>query len=150
MNDINILKDFTKYSLEKNDIIFTIYSKDILRNEDNIVKQIQYKKFFTAETDQLNVISNSLINDINFSSLSKTFFDNKGNINSKDLINKKVNLKYPYYYKTKNLSYLDEVNSLFKNIINISVVEFRALIKQTIPERNPIFYTETNLKFLDD
>ena len=33
-----------------------------------------------------------------------------------------------------------------KNVINLSIMEFKAIIKQSIPETTPIYYAETNLK----
>ena len=50
----------------------------------------------------------------------------------------------------ENVSYLENINYFFKNVINISIIEFKAIIKQSIPETAPIYYAETNLKIFNN
>ena len=45
-------------------------------------------------------------------------------------------------------SFLENINYFFKNIIDLSIIEFKAIIKEAIPEKTPIYYAETNLKLL--
>ena len=37
------LKDFNKYTLKKNEDIYSIYSKNILEEKDNVIKQFTYE-----------------------------------------------------------------------------------------------------------
>ena len=57
-----------------------------------------------------------------------------------------INLKNLYFIQPKNISYLKNFKYFFKNVINLSIIEFKAIIKQSIPETTPIYYAETNLK----
>jgi hypothetical protein len=38
-------------------------SKDVLKKEENTIKQSNYKKIFLVQTDNLNFISNTLVNE---------------------------------------------------------------------------------------
>ncbi len=147
---IKLLEDFNKNSLENNNNTYTLYSKDILKKEENIIKQTNYKKIFLVQTDNLNFISNTLINEADIDSISNEFFSLRGDLNAKYFLNKKINLKNPYSIHTKNVSYLENINYIFKNVINLSIMEFKAIIKQSIPETAPIYYAETNLKIFNN
>ncbi len=147
---IKLLEDFNKNSLENNNKIYTIYSKDILEKEENTIKQSNYKKIFLVETDNLNFISNTLVNEADIDLISNEFFSLRGDSHAKYFLNKKLNLRNPYYIQTKNFPYLENINYFFKNIINLSITEFKAIIKQSIPETAPFYYAETNFKIFNN
>ncbi len=146
LDNIKLLEDFNKNSLENNNNIYTVYSNEKLKKEDKIIKQSNYKKIFSVQTDHLNFICNTLINEADIDLISNDFFDLQGKSYPKYFLNKKINFKNPYPIQYKNLSYLENINYFFKNVINTSIVEFKAIIKQSIPEINPFYYAETNLK----
>ena len=151
IENIKLLEDFNTNSLENNNNnIYTIYSKDELIKEENIIKQSNYKKIFLVETDNLNFISNTLINEADIDLISNEFFSLRGDSHAKYFLNKKLNLRNPYSIQTKNFSYLENINYFFKNIINLSITEFKAIIKQSIPETAPFYYAETNLKIFNN
>ncbi len=147
---IKLLADFNKNSIENNNNIYTIYSKDVLKKEENIIKQTNYKNIFLVETDNLNFISNTLINEEDIDLISNEFFGLRGDRHAKYFLNKKINLKTPYSSHNNNVSYLENINYIFKNVINVSIMEFKAIIKQSIPETAPIYYAETNLKIFNN
>ena len=150
IENIKLLEDFNTNSLENNNNIYTIYSKDQLIKEENIIKQSNYKNIFLVETDNLNFISNTLVNEEDIDLISNEFFSLRGDSHAKYFLNKKLNLRNPYSIQTKNFSYLENINYFFKNIINLSIIEFKAIIKQSIPETAPFYYAETNLKIFND
>jgi len=151
IENIKLLEDFNKNSLENNNNnIYTIYSKDELIKEENIIKQSNYKKIFLVETDNLNFISNTLVNEADIDLISNEFFSLRGDSHAKYFLNKKLNLRNPYSFQTKNFSYLENINYFFKNIINLSIIEFKAIIKQSIPETAPFYYAETNFKIFNN
>ena len=151
IENIKLLEDFNTNSLENNNNnIYTIYSKDELIKEENIIKQSNYKKIFLVETDNLNFISNTLVNEADIDLISNEFFSLRGDSHAKYFLNKKLNLRNPYSIQTKTFSYLENINYFFKNIINLSIIEFKAIIKQSIPETAPFYYAETNLKIFND
>ena len=151
IENIKLLEDFNTNSLENNNNnIYTIYSKDELIKEENIIKQSNYKNIFLVETDNLNFISNTLVNEEDIDLISNEFFSLRGDSHAKYFLNKKLNLRNPYSIQTKNFSYLENINYFFKNIINLSITEFKAIIKQSIPETAPFYYAETNLKIFND
>ena len=78
--------------------------------------------------------------------ISKEYINFKEDSLAKYFLNKQINLKRPYSIKLKNISYLENINFFFKDLINVSIIEFKALIKQSIPETTPIYYEETKLK----
>tara|TARA_S200000501_G_scaffold328289_1_gene328107 strand:- start:141 stop:1574 length:1434 start_codon:yes stop_codon:yes gene_type:complete len=148
IEDIKLLEDFNKNSLENKNNIYTIYSKDILKKEVNIIKESFYKKIYSVQSDKLIFLSNSLLNDTDIDLISKGFFTFKVDRYGKYFLNTKINLKDPYDIQLKNVPYLENINYFFKNVINLSIIEFKAIIKQYIPETTPLFYTETNFKIL--
>jgi hypothetical protein len=150
LESIKLLEVFNKNSLENNNTIYTIYSKDILKKEENIIKQSTYKKIFSVQTDNLNFISNTLVNEADIDLISNEFFSLREDNHAKYFLNKKINLKNPYYIQPENFSYLEHINYFFKNVINLSIIEFKEIIKQSIPETAPIYYAETNLKIFNN
>ena len=143
---IELLEDFNKNSLDDNDNIYTIFSKDKLKKEDNAIKTLYYKKIFSIQSDRLTFVSNSLINKSDIDLIANEFLNFKGDSQAKYFLNKKINLKNPYPIEPKNISYLKNINYFFKNVINLSILEFTEILKQSIPETVPIYYAETNLK----
>lgn len=146
IENIKLLEDFNKSSLENNKNIYTIYSKDKLKKEEGIIKQSNFKKIFSIESENLIFISNSLINDSDIDLISKEFMNFRGDSHGRYFLNKKIHLKNLYSIQPENVTYLENINYFFKNIINLTVIEFKAIIQQSIPEKNPIYYAETNLK----
>jgi len=142
ISDIKQLKDFNKYSLEKNDYIYSVYTKDILEEEEEIIKQFTYKDLFTIESDKLFIISNNLIKDGNINSISEKFLELNNKKDANDFIYKKFDIKGLDSTNTEYLSSLKNLNFMFNNIINFSTSEFKEISKQSIPERNPIIYSE--------
>ncbi|MAK08432.1 MAG: hypothetical protein CMK47_03250 [Prochlorococcus sp. MED105] len=147
---IKLLEDFNKNSLENNNKIYTIYSNDVLKKEEGTIKQSNYKKIFLVQTDNLNFISNTLVNESDIDLISNEFFSLRGDSHAKYFLNKKLNLRNPYAVQTKNFSYLEKINYFFKNIINLSIIEFKAIMKQSIPETTPFYYAETDFKIFNN
>ena len=148
IDNTNFLKDYNQYSLENNNFIYKIYSKNILKNDKNIVKKDIYNNIFSAESDKFIFVSNSLINDIEMDSVSKEFLDYQSKIYPRYFLNNKINFKNPSYIEHQNISFLNNFNYFFKNYFSISPIEFKAVIKQSIPEIMPIYYSETILEIL--
>ncbi len=146
IDKFELFDDFNKNTLENNNNIYTIYSKDTLEKEDNIIKQSFYKKIFSIQSENIIFISNYLIKEEDIDLISKGYIDFKGDNHAKYFLNKKINLKNPYSIKPKNISYIDDINYFLNSLFSVSVMEFKALIKQSIPERIPFYYTEANLK----
>ncbi len=150
IDNIKLLEDFNKNSLENNNNIYTVYSKNTLKKEENIIKQSNYQKIFLVQTDHLNFISNTLVNEADIDLIANEFFSLRADSHAKYFLNKKINLKNPYSIQPKNMFFLENVNYFFKNVINLSIVEFKEIIRQSIPETAPIYYTETNLKIFNN
>ena len=55
------LKDFNKYTLKRNEDIYSIYSKDILEKKDDLIKELTYENIYSIESGDLQIISNYLI-----------------------------------------------------------------------------------------
>ncbi len=146
LEDIKLLTDFNRNKLKNNNTIYTLYSKNILKKEEDIIKEFNYKKIFSVESDNLTFISNSLINDKEIILITKKFFNSRGNSHANYFLNKEINLKNLYFIQPKNISFLANYKYFFKNVIDLSITEFKAIIKQSIPEKTPIYYAETNLK----
>jgi len=68
------LKDFNKYSLKQNEDIYSMYSKDILEEKDDVIKQLTYENIYSIESGGLQIISNYLIDDKKLKTISKKFF----------------------------------------------------------------------------
>ena len=49
LSDMKKLNDFNKYALKKNEDIYSIYSKDILKEKDNTIKELTYENIFSTE-----------------------------------------------------------------------------------------------------
>ncbi|MBO8233065.1 hypothetical protein HA151_00840 [Prochlorococcus marinus XMU1419] len=142
------LKDFNKYTLKQNEDIYSIYSKDILEEKENIIKELTYENIFSIESKDLQIISNHLINGKKLESISKKFLNLKSNKDRSTFLYAKVDIKDENSNTIKNFTDLQDLNFLIKNILKISNDESIEIIRQSIPEKNPILYTETILKIL--
>jgi len=71
------LKDFNKYTLKQNEDIYSIYSKDILEEKDDVIKQLSFENIYSIESGGLQIISNHLIDGKEFEKISKKFFNLK-------------------------------------------------------------------------
>jgi len=142
------LKDFNKYTLKQNEDIYSIYSKDILEEKDNVIKQLTYENIYSIESGGLQIISNYLIDDKKLETISKKFFNLKSNKDKSAFLYAKVYIKDETSNKIENFSDLKDLNFLIRNILKISNGESLEIIRQSIPEKNPILYTEKILKIL--
>ena len=142
------LKDFNKYTLKQNDDIYSMYSKDILEEKDDEIKQLTYENIYSIESGSLQIISNYLIDDKKLETISKKFFNLKSNKDKSAFLYSKVDIKDGNSNKIESFSDLQDLNFLIKNILKISNEESLEIIKQTLPEKNPILYTETIFKIL--
>ncbi len=142
------LRDFNKYTLKQNDAIYSIYSKDILEEKDDVIKQLTYENIYSIESGGLQIISNHLMDAKKIETISKKFFNLKGNKDKSAFLYAKVDIKGGNSTKIKYFSDLEDLNFLFRNILKISNEESLEIIRQSIPEKNPILYTETSLKII--
>lgn len=142
------LKDFNKYTLKQNEDIYSIYSKDILEEKDDVVKQLTYEKIYSIESGSLKVISNHLIDGKKLEKISKKFFNLKSNKDKSAVLYSKVDIKNGNSNEIEYFSNLKDLNFLIRNILKISNEESLEIISQSIPEQNPILYKETILKIL--
>ena len=148
LNNIKKLKDFNKYSLRQNNNIYSIYSKDILEEKDNIVKQLTYENIYLVESGSLQTISNYLIDGKKLETISKKFFHLKDNKDKSAFLYAKVDTKDENSNKIEYLSDFEDLNFLIRNIFKISNAESLEIISQSIPEKNPILYKESTFKIL--
>ena len=132
--------------MKQNEDIYSIYSKDILEEKDEVIKQLTYENIYSIESGGLQIISNYLIDDKKLEKISKKFFNLKSNKDKSAFLYAKVYIKDETSNKIENLSDLQDLNFLIRNILKISNEESIEIISQSIPEKNPILYTETILK----
>ncbi len=140
------LKDFNKYSLKQNEDIYSIYSKDILEEKNNVIKQLTSENIYSIESGGLQFISNYLIDEKKLETISKQFFDLNSDKNKSTFLYAKVDIKGENSNQIGYFSDLEDLNFLIRNILKISNEESLEIISQSIPEKNPILYTETRLK----
>jgi len=140
------LKDFNKYSLKQNEDIYSIYSKDILEEKNDAIKQLTFENIYSIESGGLQFISNFLIDSKKLETISKKFFNLKSYKDKSTFLFAKVDIKDENSNKIKYLPDLEDLNFLIRNILKISNEEYLEIISQSIPEKNPILYTETSLK----
>ncbi len=146
LSTLKTIKDFNKYTLEQNEDIYSIYSKDILEEKDDVIKQLTYENIYSIESRDLQIISNYLIDGKKLETISKKFFNLKGNKDKSAFLYAKVDVKDGNSNKIEYFSDLQDLNFLIRNILKISTEESLEMIRQSIPEKNPILYTETILK----
>jgi len=142
------LKDFNKYTLKQNEDIYSIYSKDILEEKDDLIKELTYENIYSIESGDLQIISNHLIDSKKLEKISKKFFNLKNHKDKSAFLYTKVYIKDEIFNKTGYFSDLGDLNFLMRNILKISNEESQEIIRQTIPEKNPIIYKKTILKIL--
>ena len=142
------LKDFNKYTLKQNEKIYSIYTKDILEEKDVVIKQLTYENIYSIESGNLQIISNYLIDVKKLEKISKKFFNLQSNVDKSAFLYSKVNIKNDNSNKIEYFSNLQDLNFLIRNILKISNEESLEIIRQTIPEKNPLLYKETKLKIL--
>ena len=94
-------------------------------------------------------MSNYLIDGKKLERISKEFFNLKSNKDKSNFIYTKVDIKDENSNKIGYFSYLEDLNFLIKNIMKVSNDEFLEIIKQSIPEKNPILYTENSYKIIE-
>ncbi|MDA9746442.1 hypothetical protein N9V09_03400 [Prochlorococcus sp. AH-736-K20] len=148
LNGLKKIKDFNKYTLKQNEDIYSIYSKDILEEKDNVIKQLTYENIYSIESGALQIISNYLIDDKKLDTISKKFFNLKSNKDKSTILYANVDVRVGNSNKFEYFVDLQDLNFLIRNILKISNEESLEIIKQTIPEKNPILYTEKILKIL--
>ena len=148
LKSIKKLKDFNKYTLKQNEDIYSIYSKDILEEKDDAIKQLTYENIFSIESEGIQIISNHLIDNKELETISKKFFNLKSNKDESAFLYAKVDIKDGNSNKFKYFSDLEDLNFLIRNFLKISNEKSLEIIKQSIPEKNPILYTETSFKIL--
>ena len=94
----------------------------------------------------MQFISNFLIDSKKLEKISKNFFNLKSSKDKSTFLYTKVDIKDENSNKIRYLSNLEDLNFLIRNILKISNDEYLEIISQSIPEKNPILYTETSLK----
>jgi len=146
LNALKKLKDFNKYTLKKNENTYSIYSKNILEEKDDVIKQFTYENIYSIESGGLQFISNFLIDSKKLETISKNFFNLKSYKDKSTFLFAKVDIKNENSKKIKYLPDLEDLNFLIRNILKISNEEYLEIISQSIPEKNPILYVETSLK----
>ena len=65
------LKDFNKYTLKQKEDIYSIYSKNILEEKDDVIKQLTFENIYSIESGGLQFISNYLIDGKKLETISK-------------------------------------------------------------------------------
>ena len=140
------LKDFNKYTLKQNEDIYSIYSKDILEEKNDSIKQLTFENIYSIESGGLQFISNFLIDRKKLETISKKFFNLTSYKDKSTFLYAKVDIKDENSNKIRYLPDLEDLNFLIRNILKISNEEYLEIISQSIPEKNPIIYTETSLK----
>ncbi len=146
LSTLKKLKDFNKYTLKHNEDIYSIYSKDILEEKNDAIKQFTFENIYAIESGGLQFISNFLIDSKKLETISKKFFNLKNYKDKSTSLFAKVYIKDENSNKIGYLPDLEDLNFLIRNILKISNEESLEIISQSIPEKNPILYTETSLK----
>jgi len=142
------LKDFNKYTLKQNEDIYSIYSKDILEEKNDAIKQLTFENIYSIESGGLQFISNFLIDSKKLETISKKFFNLKSYKDKSTFLFSKVDIKDGNSSKIEYFSNFQDLNFLIKNILKISNEESLEIISHSIPEKNPIIYRETILNIL--
>jgi len=148
LSTLKKLKDFNKYTLKQNEDIYSIYSKDILEEKNDTIKQLTFENIYSIESGGLQFISNFLIDIKKLETISKNFFNLKSYKDKSTFLYTKVDIKDENTNKIKYLTDLEDLNFLIRNILKISNEESIEIMSQSIPEKNPILYTEKSLKIL--
>ena len=147
-NAFKKLKDFNKYTLRQKEDIYSIYSKDILEEKDDVIKQLTFENIYSIESGGLQFISNYLIDGKKLETISKKFFNLKSNKDKSTFLYAKVDTKNENSNKIEYLSDFEDLNFLIRNILKISNESSQEIVSQSIPDKNPILYTEKSFKIL--
>ena len=150
IDQFNFLKEYKKVDLDINNINYSVYTNNILKIKDNDIIYEEGNPIFTLKDDVNTYISNNfdeLQNIQEKTSLFDQYLNNKNETRSYNyIVNEKIFIKdinykqmVKYYKSLQNLQYLinTELFSLEDTDINISHI---------IPERNEMFYLESNIK----
>jgi len=124
-SDLKKLKDFNKYSLKQNEDIYSIYSKDILEEKNDAIKQLTFENIYSIESGGLQFISNFLIDSKNLETISKKFFKLKSYKDKSTFLFAKVDMKDENSNKIK---YLPNFLILLKSLKNIYLIIYKALV----------------------
>jgi len=113
------LKDFNKYTLKRNEDIYSIYSKDILEEKNDAIKQLTFEKIYSIESGGLQFISNFLIDSKKLETISKKFFNLKSYKDKSTFLYTKVDIKDENSNKIK---YLPETTKQFGGLVLIILI----------------------------
>ncbi len=146
LSDFKKLKGFNKYTLQQKENIYSIYSKNILEEKEDVIKQLNFENIYSVESGGLLFISNYLIDNATLETISNKFFDLKSNRDKSAFLYAKVYIKDGNSNRIEYVSNLEDLNFLIRNILKISNEASLEIISQSIPEKNPILYSEKSLK----
>jgi len=118
------LKDFNKYTLKQNEDIYSIYSKDILEEKNDAIKQLTFENIYSIESGGLHFISNFLIDSEKLETISKKFFNLKSYKDKSTFLFAKVDIKDENSNKIEYLPDLEDLNFLIRNTLKISKEEY--------------------------
>jgi len=108
------LRNFNKYTLKKNEDIYSIYSKDILEEKNDAIKQLTFENIYSIESGGLQFISNFLIDSKKLETISKKFFNLKSYKDKSTFLFAKVDIKDKNSNKIKYLPDLEDLNFLIE------------------------------------
>jgi len=117
LNNMKKLKDFNKYTLKNNENIYSIYSKDILEEKEDVIKQLTYEKIYSVESRGLQILSNYLIDGRKLETISNQFFNLKNNKDKSAFLYAKVDIQDENSNKIEYFSDLEDLNFLIRNIL---------------------------------
>jgi len=117
LSDMKKLKDFNKYTLKQNEDIYSIYSKNILEEENDIIKKLTYENIYSIESGGLQIISNYLIDHKKLEKISKKFFNLKSNKDNSAFLYAKVDIKDVNSNQIEYFSNLKDFIFLIRNVI---------------------------------
>ena len=79
--------------MKQNEDTYSIYSKDILEEKDDVIKQLSFENIYSIESKGLQIISNNLIDGKEVEKISKKFFNLKNNKDKSAFLYSKVDIK---------------------------------------------------------
>jgi len=79
--------------LKQNADIYSIYSRNILEEKNDAIKQFTYENIYSIESEGLEIISNYLISSKELEKITKKFFNQKGNKDKSTFLYAKVVIK---------------------------------------------------------
>ena len=140
------LQDFNKYTLKQNEDSYSIYSKDILEEKDDVIKKLTYENIYSIESGGLQTISNYLIDGRKLETISKKFFNLKSNKDKSAFLYSKVDMKDSNSDKMEYFSDFQDLDFLIKNVLKISNEESLEIIRQSIPKKRSNSLCRNNFK----